>query len=144
MSSAATTIPTMVSVMSAHGNVSSCLSIHNPSSISPMIGTNILHVVSAIVPSNNKTVDLLFGGSLGVPSDLSLGSLMYTTYSSRSNVLMPYAKKTYHHSTQTIRTFCSVRSQKAVRDRGFSTQSNRRCNTYGRLFRTQGVSVSIL
>jgi len=46
-----------------------------------MVGTNILHVVSAMVPSNKTTVDV-FGG-LGVPPGVSSGALMYTTYSSR-------------------------------------------------------------
>ena len=46
------------------------------------VGTNILHVVSAIVLSNKMTVEVSFGGG-GVPLDDPSDALMYTTYSSK-------------------------------------------------------------
>ena len=75
-------MPMMSSNSIIHGTVPSCLSSHTPKSRNPTIGTNIRHVVSAIVPSNNKTVEF-FGGSVRVPLGVSCGALMYTRYSTK-------------------------------------------------------------
>lgn len=73
-----------------------------------MIGMNILQVVSAIVPSNNRTVDC-FGGSSGVPFDVLSGALMYTTYSIRTSRRIPYAKATHQQTTSAIYTAHTLR-----------------------------------
>lgn len=75
-------VPTMMPAMVIQGFVSQDTSAQNPNRMKVTVGTNILHVVSAMVPSNKMTVDG-FGG-LGVPADGSSGSLMYTRYSTRN------------------------------------------------------------
>ncbi len=83
----------IVNTIVAQGNVPYVLSIHTPRSNRPITGTNILQVVSAMVPSNKTTVE--FFGGLGVPLGMSFGALMYTTYSSRQSDSIPYAQTTH-------------------------------------------------
>ena len=71
--------PSIVPRANSHGVVPRALSMKNPPTIPVSVGTNIRHVVSAIVPSNKITVEVSFGGS-GVSGRDPLDALMYTTY----------------------------------------------------------------
>ena len=82
ISSPATVQPSIVPAANSHGEVPSMLSSAYPPVIPTSVGTNILHVVSAIVPINKMTVDVSFGGG-GVPLDDPSDALMYTTYSTK-------------------------------------------------------------
>ena len=84
-----------------HGCVCHWLSAHKPSAVPPKVGTNILHVVSAIVPSNKITVEVVSGG-FGLPDAESSVVLMYTNYSTRNQRKTLYAAPQFIHKTHTF------------------------------------------
>ena len=82
--------PIMTPVSSSHGFVPQCLSLNQPRNVSPIVGINIRHVVSAIVPSMKTTVERCVVGASSCLSGEAIYLYTVTDIIFRAKPLTPH------------------------------------------------------
>lgn len=90
-----------------HGVVCSHLSASSPNTVNPIVGTNIRHVVSPIVPSNKMTVDLSGGVGFLSPSFCDALMYLYTISVEEAFAKMPRRNNTPVHKPFLFTPSCS-------------------------------------